>query len=151
MTRISTACGLSAPTRAAYRARRNTPCTRFNSETVNLENFARTDFNTQVQARKLATFDGHDVATIPDDGEKFFRLTARVHKDPTGTLTSYDLAAWEEVPATTPGGGGSGPGAESTYSFDLQTTGFANTAISYPGDGFLYVDLRAGDSVDTPQ
>ena len=123
----------------------------FNSETVNLENFARTDFNTQVQARKLATFDGHDVATIPDDGERFFRLTARVHTDPTGTLTSYDLAQWEPSTGGNPWRRRLRTGRGTHLYFRPHDYGLCEYSNFHSGDGFLYVDIRAGDSVDTPQ
>ena len=74
----------------------------FDAPTLNLEDWAFRDEHIQVQARKLAQFPQHEIDSIPNNGEKFFKLTARVHTDATGTLTSYDLAEWEVVGA---GGG----------------------------------------------
>ena len=70
----------------------------FEGPTLNIENWAFRDDSTRVQARKLGEFPQHEINQIPDNGEQYFRLKARVHKNATGTLTSYDLGEWEKVP-----------------------------------------------------
>ena len=65
--------------------------------------------NVRVQPRKLAEFPT-SVNQIPDGGEQWFTLRARVHKSGDGSLTSYDLSHW--IPEVTAGGGGAG-GSES--------------------------------------
>ena len=82
----------------------------FQGEALDLETWAFTRNNVQVQARKLGIFPAADVADIPNDGEKFFALTARVHKNTTGDLTSYDLSKWGDVPSGGPNGGTPGAG-----------------------------------------
>ena len=59
--------------------------------------FALRSESIQVQARKLAVFPVDVIGQIPNSGEKHFRLTARVHKNASGDLTSYDLSQWEEI------------------------------------------------------
>ena len=74
----------------------------FDGPTLNLEDWAYRDESIQVQARKLAQFPPGEIASIPNLGQQFFSLTARVHKDATGNLTSYDLAQWEVVSTAPP-------------------------------------------------
>ena len=76
----------------------------FQAPALNLEPWAFRDDNTRVQARKLGAFDQHDIDQIADGGEQTFELRARVHKDPTGVLTSYDLGDW--IVSEEGGGGG---------------------------------------------
>ena len=85
----------------------------------------------RVQPRKLGTFPPADVAAIPDDGEMWFRLRARVHKDADGLLTSYDLADWQEegenAGGVAPGGGGTG--AVTMTRESLGTVALANNTV----------------------
>ena len=78
----------------------------FQGEALDLERWTFRNESIQVQARKLAEFPQNLIGQIANGGEQHFRLTARVHRNATGDLTSYDLAQWETVPATTttPGG-----------------------------------------------
>ena len=69
----------------------------FHQDEIDIENFALRSESIQVQARKLAVFPANVIAQIPNSGEKHFRLTARVHKNPSGDLTSYDLSQWVEI------------------------------------------------------
>ena len=63
-----------------------------------LEDWAFRDESIQVQARKLAVFPANEVASIPANTEKFFKLTARVHKQHhRRNLPDSDLAQWEEA------------------------------------------------------
>ena len=74
----------------------------FDGPTLNLEDWAYRDESIQVQARKLAQFPPGEIASIPNLGQKFFSLTARVHKNADGSATSYDLAQWEVVSTAPP-------------------------------------------------
>ena len=71
----------------------------FQGEALDLERWAFKNESIQVQPRKLATFTTPQLTQIQNGGEQHFRLTARVHKNADGSLTSYDLAAWEKVPS----------------------------------------------------
>ena len=77
--------------------------------TLDLEDWAYRNNDVRIQPRKLADFGGHSINQIPDDGEQWYTLRARVHKNADGSLISYDLADWTEEVIPEPSTGGGAP------------------------------------------
>ena len=80
--------------------------TAFDGPALDLEAWAYADDAVRIQPRKLAEFPAASIAAIPNDGEQWYTLRARVHKNADGSLTSYDLSHWIEEAAAPAGGGG---------------------------------------------
>ena len=100
----------------------------FQGPTLNLENWAFRDQNVRVQPRKLADFPQASLNQIPNGGDQYFTLRARVHKNTTGTLTSYDLADWIVEPA-----GGAGGAVVTRYAATFDAASYAYTTENNGG------------------
>ena len=147
----------------------------FQGPALDIEDWAFRSNNVRVQPRKLGDFPTHSLNQIPNDGEQWYTLRARVHKNANGTLTSYDLSDWiEEVvggggsevtaSAAAPAPGtmvaaqfsidgttwgleaGSTGGTIGTYAFNLTHPNFASTGIAIPTTpDYLYLTIRNFD------
>ena len=110
--------------------------------TLDLEDWAYRNNDVRIQPRKLADFGGHSINQIPDDGEQWYTLRARVHKNADGSLTSYDLADWTEevIPEPSSGGASAYPPfyqATSSGAFTLTSTDSVIPGMTLPAVNFV--------------
>ena len=110
--------------------------------TLDLEDWAYRNNDVRIQPRKLADFGGHSINQIPDDGEQWYTLRARVHKNVDGSLISYDLADWTEevIPEPSSGGASAYPPfyqATSSGAFTLTSTDSVIPGMTLPAVNFV--------------
>ena len=120
--------------------------TAFDGPALNIEDWAFRDNSVRVQARKLAEFPVASINSIPNDGEQWYTLRARVHKNADGSLTSYDLSHWiEEVVASgTPGAAGGGVSLTGTHTVAAVAADTWQATTITPSAGATLVGVSLG-------